>query len=408
MSVLDDAALARLWDALAERLQRNGLEPRGIVTLSGLDRSERYALAGLVGRPIPGHRARVDLQALDIRLRSTGAARNLVAAVEMRRGPLVDRPGARTRAAAERAAAWRAARGELELRGLGSEAWVDAWLESVRPVVARLPASVASDALVRAAACISRLPRPGLRCGRTELANRTAGDSHSLDDGSVLAALVLRAIAVMTSRAVPESAPERRALWEVAGVLSDEVSTTVMTLGLLPLATSAVAAAVRLRSEAGCETHLTIKDLRRLDRMVPKGKTVWVCENPRVLEAAMEAGAGATIVCTSGNPTVVATTLLERLAGDGVRLFYRGDFDWPGIAIANRILNAYAASPWRMACGDYEQALAAAGDELVPLPPLEGRPVVATWDAELTAAMQRAGRAVHEEAMLDVLVGDLS
>lgn len=408
MSALDDAALGRLWDVVAERLQRNGLEARGVVTLSGLDRPERYALAGLVGRPIPGDSARVDLRALDARLRATGTARSLVAAVESRRGPLVDRPGARTTAAAERAAVREAARAELELRGLGSETWVESWLDSVRSVVGRLPASVASEALVNAVGCISRLPKTGAGCGRTELANRTAGDSHCLDDGSLLSTLVLRAIALMASQPVPQSATERRALWERAGVLADEVSTTVMTLGLSPVGGSAVAEAVRLRCEAGCETHLTIRDLRRLDRIVPEGKAVWVCENPRVLEAAMEAGSDAAVVCTAGNPTVVVTMLLERLVTDGARLLYRGDFDWPGISIANRIVNAYGATPWRMGCGDYAAALAAAGTGVAQLPVLEGHPVPAVWDAELTTAMQRAGRAVHEEAMLDLLVGDLS
>jgi hypothetical protein len=38
---------------------------------------------------------------------------------------------------------------------------------------------------------------------------------------------------------------------------------------------------------------------------------------------------------------------------------------------------------------------------------LEGRPVAAVWDAKQTAAMERAGAAVHEEAVLDVLVKDL-
>ena len=75
---------------------------------------------------------------------------------------------------------------------------------------------------------------------------------------------------------------------------------------------------------------------------------MWVCENPRVLEAAMDAGVTAPMVCTMGNPTFVVTSLLERLAGQGAVLHYRGDFDWAGVAIANRIISAYGARPWRM------------------------------------------------------------
>ena len=32
----------------------------------------------------------------------------------------------------------------------------------------------------------------------------------------------------------------------------------------------------------------------------------------------------------------------------------------------------------------------------------------AVWQPALTAAMARAGRAVHEEAVLDLLIGDLT
>ncbi len=84
-------------------------------------------------------------------------------------------------------------------------------------------------------------------------------------------------------------------------MLTDEVSTTVLTLGLRPTGASAVATAVRLRTDEQCEAHLTLRDLRRLDRCVSAGAGVWVCENPRVLEAAMDAGRGAAMTCTAGN-----------------------------------------------------------------------------------------------------------
>jgi len=407
MSGLDDPALARLWDAVAERLQRNGLSPRGIIVLDGLERAERFALAGLVGSRV-GDRARIDLALLDNRLRSTGVATGLVAAVASRRGPLVDRPGARAAAVADRNAVWETARSELSACGMGAAPWVEAWLQNIRPVVGRLPGDRAAAVVATAVRCFSRLPWDGPQRGRTELASSVAGDSHALDDGSVLGALVLRAIAARVGALVPDAAAGRRQLWEQAGVQSDEVSTTVLSLGLRPGGSSATAAAVRARSDAGCESHLTLRDLRRLDRCVAAGTPVWVCENPRVLEAAMDAGSRQVVVCTAGNPTVVVTTLLDRLVADGARLRYRGDFDWPGVAIANRVITTFGAAAWRMGVADYEAALVRAGATLVELAPLEGRPIAAVWEPVLSAAMERAGRVVHEEAILDLLVADLT
>jgi uncharacterized protein (TIGR02679 family) len=223
----------------------------------------------------------------------------------------------------------------------------------------------------------------------------------------MLGALVVRAIAARLGRPLPSSAAERRRLWSDGGVLSDEVSTTVLTLGLRPPGTASVARSVCARSEAGCEAHLTLRDLARLDRLVPTGTVVSVCENPRVLEAAMDRGSRAGVVCTAGNPTVVVIALLSQLLSDGATLRYHGDFDWPGVAIANRVIGPFGATPWRMSRADYEHALAAAGVGMTELLPLEGRPVVAAWDAKLAAVMERAGVAVHEEAVLDVLVMDL-
>lgn len=408
MSALDAPGLTRLWDAVAERLQRNGMRPAGTITLDGLRRDERRALSGLIGRPVAGDRVRVDMSALDERLVAAGSASGLVAAVQARRGPLVDRKGQRAAASERRGALWAAAREELASQGLTGEVWVEEWLGSVRSVVGRVPAVRAETVMRTAVRGLARLPwSHGPRIGRTELASGLGGSSHALDDGTVLAALVLRAIALALGLPLPGSAGERRSLWERAGVQSDEVSTTVLTLGLRPDGGLAVARAVRERSEAGCECHLTLRDLRRLDRLVAPGTTVWACENPRVLEAAMDAGTREVMVCTAGNPVVAASMLLDRLAGDGARLRYRGDFDWPGLAIANRVIGACGAEPWRMRAADYEAALAAAGAGLVELPELAGAAVDAAWDEDLAPAMARAGYAVHEELIIEDLLGDL-
>lgn len=119
----------------------------------------------------------------------------------------------------------------------------------------------------------------------------------------------------------------------------------------------------------------------------------------------MDAGAQP-MVCTAGNPRVVVNVLLEQLVASKARLHYRGGFDWPGISIANRVIKAHRALPWRMSAQDYEDAIvqSAVIDDLLLL---DGRPVDAAWDADLTPLMVRTGRAVHEESLLDLLVADL-
>lgn len=412
-STILESGLGRLWDAVAARLQRNGLRPHGIVRLEALDRAERRALAGLLGRPVTAARASIDLADLDERLRSVGDGRGLVTVAEALRGPLVDRPAARIAANEQRAAVWMAARDALAHHGLAEQHWTEPWLEEIRGAgtLTRLGPDRAAATVVRAVRALAALPLAegtAGRLGRTDLAIRVTGSSHGLDDGEILASFVLRGIAQMTNGAPPESAADRRALWEAAGILADEISTTVLTAGLRPPGSDPLAAGIRARGDAGCETHLTLRDLRRIDSWVAPRTEVFVCENPRVVEAALDAGSRRTMVCTAGNPRTVVNALLAQLAAGAARLRYRGDFDWSGVGIANRLIEAHGASPWRMGAVDYEDAIVQSALGIEGLPMLDGRPLDAQWDPELMPLMVSTGRVVHEEALLDLLVADLT
>jgi uncharacterized protein (TIGR02679 family) len=191
----------------------------------------------------------------------------------------------------------------------------------------------------------------------------------------------------------------------VAGAAADNVSSTVLTYGLTPQADDLTARTLRART--GAETHLTLRDLRHAEWRLSPGTEVFVCENPRIIEADADAGAAYPLVCTSGNPTTTVLTLLDVLAGAGARIAYRGDFDWPGIAMANRLITRYGARPWRMGATDYEEHTTAARGRGTPLQPLAGTPVEAIWDPELTPAMQALGVAVQEESALELILTDL-
>ena len=150
-----------------------------------------------------------------------------------------------------------------------------------------------------------------------------------------------------------------------------------------------------------------MRDLRRIEWKVAPGTEIFVCENPRVVEAAMDAACQRALVCTSGNPTTTVLFLLDMLTRAGARLAYRGDFDWPGIAMANRIIRRYGARPWRMSAADYEEHVRIARDRATPLQPLAQQPAVAEWDHELAPAMRSLGVAVQEESALELLLTDL-
>jgi uncharacterized protein (TIGR02679 family) len=388
-------ALAPLWERVRARLESTGLEPRGRVTVSVSSRDERHAVGALLGRPVTRSRVVVDLGALDSRLAARSGVGGLAAVVEAVTGrPLRDRPSERLDLARRRDE-------PLELaRTLVDGPWVETWLAGLRQtgLLTNRPdaAKVVSDAAAVLGLVVGAevVPR-----SRVDLGARLLGDAHALDEDRLQHLVVLRGLAAASGVAVPASAGERRALWQDFGIGPDLVSSTCLTLGLRLAGSDALSVRLGVAADDGDPVHLTAWDLRRWGLAELSAQTVLVCENPRVLEAVAETyGGQVPVVCTSGEPNTVVTTLLERLVGAGCELRYHGDFDWPGIAIANRLVARFGVTPWLMSASDYEAGVRPES------PASGGTPAEPSWDAELGAAMRLHAVAVHEEAVLDALL----
>ncbi|MBC2902462.1 TIGR02679 family protein [Streptomyces cupreus] len=417
MAFLTRPGLKRLWTAARTRLERGGLLPAGTIRLADLDAEEREALSLLLARPVTGPTATIRLPDLDTRLRTSAVGRSLAATLTELGPPLTDRRAVRDAAQAERTRLWSATEKALAATPLADQAWARQWLEEIRRGGTLTRQSSAGTALTTITQAIETLatlfpgtgtdPTPAT-WGRGELATRTTGSAHGLDDGTLLARLVQRGIAVARGVDFPGDAPGRRALWRQASVTPDEVSSTVLTYGLRPTGATWQEAALRQRADHRLEAHLTLRELRALHLTFPPGTRIHVCENPRVVEAAADTACTASLICTSGSAATVVLTLLDALSAAGCAFAYHGDFDWPGIALANRVMGRYQAEPWRMTAADYEYLATRAELQGTPPLPLTGTPIEAAWDAELAATMDALGVALHEEAALDLLLGDLA
>jgi uncharacterized protein (TIGR02679 family) len=96
--------------------------------------------------------------------------------------------------------------------------------------------------------------------------------------------------------------------------------------------------------------------------------------------------------------------LIHGLLASGNPVRYHGDFDWPGVAIAGRIIAAGAAG-WRISASDYEYAVSRLDADYAAA--LSGIVVRTSWDPALALAMLAHGLAVHEESVLPDLLADL-
>lgn len=408
LSWLTGDALKPLWANARRRLEGNGLSVRGSLILPISGPAERQAFSGLLGRSLTGDRARIDLDELDRRLRASAARVGLISVLEHVGGPLTNRRAARAVASERRTALWSAVDDALADHGLSDERWIGDWLSELRAAgtLTRLGERASATACT-AIACLAAVlgPQRDLPVARGVLAQRIAGSAHALDDAAILGRIVIKALAGAYEQPAPRSAAQRRALWQTAGVTPDQVSTTVLTSGLRPTGNE-WADLVHRRSDLGAETHLSTRDINRVHWELPAGTIVSMCENPRVVEEALIRGSRGPLICTLGNPTVVVTEFLSRLRATRTEVRYHGDFDWPGVAIAARVI-AMGCDPWRMGATDYEDAVSRAAPLVGDLPELTGSPVDTPWDSELRQSMLRLGRAVHEEALLDILLDDV-
>ena len=409
--LLGGDALAPLRQRLRRHFERIGSDATvSTLRLDGLTPAAHQALCQMTGRPArPARSMTLDIRQLDMALREAGLANSLRDALERLDGPIIDK----TRQRLELQARWAAAVDSIEACTLFGN-----WLNtpSAPPLLKRLsstpenatPLLNAADSVLRAL--------PGQGQPRSQLAAILLGDAHALDAGRPVATLVLAAwrhherqhpTNHETGEAT-EDAPKgegteerQRDIWARAGILVNELARPALFLNL-PVTTS--------RGALGHPGEPSYISLRQLLRASPiwsvANRVVHVCENPNVLAiAADQLGAQcAPLVCTDGMPSAAQRILLDQLQAAGAKLLYHGDFDWPGIGIANFVIRTWNANPWRMSAQDYEAATSSTTRVRHELGAI---PVNADWDIHLAPAMQNRGTAIAEEAVATILIEDL-
>lgn len=383
--------LKSLWSETHRRLSRGSAVSS--ISLRGLTDDQRHALAELLGSErmppvdtrIPLSRLREALEPLDLEVVLT----ELV-------GPVDNARLAQQRAVEERRALW----DWLEAHPLLTERpALRTWASRLQsePIAGAVAKHLLQDTMtVLEALPADRLPLP-------VLAQRCLGDPHVLDEGR-LPNLVLRALAHEAGLPEPADAEAKRRIWETAGVVRDDLSSTVLVAGLAPEGDTFLARILRAARECGEAVPITLAHLKRgPDAFAPAGTVVFVVENPAIMQVALDrfGAAVSPLVCVSGRLHVAARTLLRSLAETGAELRYHGDFDPAGIGIAADVIDSFGARPWRMGEADYSAALG-------PGPSIDPVAVPETpWDEDLCQSMRREAIAVYEEAVLDDLLADL-
>ncbi len=395
--LLGDPGLVWLVTRVRQRMTR-GRPLTGSVTLSEPDDAQRRAADGLLGRaPRAGGSLSVRLDTVDAVLRRSGVSPGgLEAAVVALTGPVTLH--AETRNREERA--WEEA--YTPLGTLDGE--LALWAQRIRRDglvrrLARTPEN--AGPLVKAAVRVLRELPLSPPTSRATFAARYLSGAHALDEGTPLATLVLSGLRVLTGFPDGSGAQWRREAWASAGLLRDDLSSTVLALNLRGTPS------LDWMADVGEPAVLTLRSLTRGAPVaaVPTTGTLYICENPAVLSAAADTFGPACppMVCLQGQPSAAALTLLRDLSTQGACLLYHGDFDWGGARTAAALARSVPWRPWRYTAEHYRTAVVSVAEA----PDLTGPPAETPWDPALAVALAEHGVRVEEEAVLDDLLADL-
>jgi uncharacterized protein (TIGR02679 family) len=411
--LLGGAPLIALRKRLRQKFER-GVADGNIESfrISNLTLDEHAALASLLGRPARFSASmRVDVRTIDAALQRAGIVGSLREALEQIDGPIVHLETARR----NEEALWTQVVSQCSHPALCELLHASAGLGLLKRLSGR-DADAAARLCSGAEAVLLTLPAKGTT--RAQLAANTLGDAHALDNGRATATLVLAVwrdiIAPIPEidetvpashkdgHAQPEAADERnRDIWARAGVLVNELARPALLLNLCARANA------RFTEASGEPDYASLRFLLRSTPCWNVGsQDVFVCENPNLIAiAADRLGCRcAPMICTDGMPAAAQRTLLTQVVRAGARLWYHGDFDWPGLRIANHVICEYTAQPWRFGASEYGAAVQAA-----PRPgrSLEGPPVAPSWDEELGILMQVHQLSIAEESVAELLLEDL-
>lgn len=248
--------------------------------------------------------------------------------------------------------------------------------------------------LERVKLLIEALPVGGELVDRRRFAQDVVGDPHALDTRRPSAAVMLDILQI--KKRITWS-HRIRDVWRQVGVLTDGIHDGLAIVGVAPKG-------VILPDGFVISVPPRMLEITEWESPSGAGDTVFVTENPSVLEAALEV-AGARVVCSLGTPSEEVIEALRRMSEAGWTVKARGDFDAAGIRNVNEILSRVPGSvAWRMDESSYLMSISSSG---LRVRLREGEEIEPFWDAGLAEAMKREKCAGYEEAIIEELLVDI-
>ncbi|RXS90259.1 TIGR02679 family protein [Geobacillus sp. PK12] len=239
-------------------------------------------------------------------------------------------------------------------------------------------------------------------------AQQVAGDPHAFDLSTLPGRLLLSALQATVpgdwDMASVESVNE---LLQSVGLLREDILNFVTCANILAETKDGPHPVFSAAWEANTALNMPLRDVLSLVRARPAhGGTVYIVENAGVFSTLLDTRAP--LVSTNGQMNLATMKLLDLLAASGAKLYYSGDFDPEGLAMAERMQERYGPSVtlWRFSVDDYKAA-----NPVVDLTP-ERLAKLASITSEplqpLKEAMAETKKAGYQEAIIGRLTEDIN
>lgn len=263
---------------------------------------------------------------------------------------------------------------------------------------------------------------------------RVAGNPHALDLNTGRGKLWVHLLHVMAGGqgAAPSQIEALNELLLNYNLLRDDIHNFVTQANLLAFIGEREHPVWRSAVEQRCVLNVPIRELLKIDRVttaahpssevllnnksellsnrnspaIPRDNVVFVVENSGVFSALLDEVPEVPLICTHGQFKLASLQLLDMLAASGYLLYYSGDFDPEGLAMALRLKKRYGEQVrlWRMSVEDYHATnpIAELGTREAKLTSLLDSEV---GDVALT--IKQKTKVGYQEGILHLLVGDL-
>lgn len=187
------------------------------------------------------------------------------------------------------------------------------------------------------------------------------GNPHYFDRGSTAGQLLMHGICYGLKIEIPQTAHRWRDVLLMVGIVADTISSMIHAYGLHLQTETGWHPAYEAFNQIKQPCVVTLENLHNIIGAKAENDKVYIVENEMVFTYLISAmpEKKVTILCTSGQPRAVAIRIMQMLADSGAMLYYSGDIDPDGLAIADRLWTMYGEHLhiWRMGPEEYEKSM---------------------------------------------------